>query len=276
MDSDAADGLVAGLPAVPVLHGPSESAGPSELRVAPGQTASVRLTLHGVPNTPATIRWQVAAPKGLAVSPSAGNVDLWPSATLSVGLTLAPSKSLASRRYSLPITVTAGGKPVADSFVLVSVVPAGKTLPTVHPILLYAADKTSMSTAVATAQALALPLSDVTGSYSRAWTATAGGRTLVLAVGPAAADGLYFNVCGWANPAKRKAGSTPFYYPGAPQRQSPGRNYFELSDTPTGAGTAQLTTQLTQYALGGTLPEHATVPAAPRLACLGSPNVPVP
>ena len=82
MDSDAADGLVAGLPAVPVLHGPNESAAPSELRVAPGQTASVRLTLQGVPNTPATVRWQVAAPKGLAVSPSAGNVDLWSSAVL--------------------------------------------------------------------------------------------------------------------------------------------------------------------------------------------------
>ena len=67
------DGLVAGLPSVPVLHGPNESAAPSELRVAPGQTASVRLTLRGVPHTPVTVRWQVAAPKGLTVSPSAGN-----------------------------------------------------------------------------------------------------------------------------------------------------------------------------------------------------------
>jgi len=276
MDSDAADGLVAGLPAVPVLHGPNESAAPSELRVAPGQTATVRLTLQGMPNTPATVRWQVAVPRGLAVSPSAGSVDLWSTAVLTVRLTLAPAKSLAAGRYSLPITVTASGKPVADSFVLVSVVPAGKTLPTAHPVLLYAADKTSMSTAVATAQALALPLSDVTGSFAVAWNAAAGGKILVLAVGQAAADGLYFNVCGWANPAKRKAGSTPFYYPGAPQRQSPGRNYFELSDTSNAAGTAQLTTQLTQYALAGTLPEHQTVPTAPTLACLGSPNVPVP
>jgi glycoside hydrolase-like protein len=275
IDGDAADGLVAGLPAVPVLHGPDESVAPSELPVAPGQAAGVRLTLRGVPNTPVTVRWQVAAPKGLAVSPVAGNVDLWPGAVLSVQLRLAPAKSLAAARYSLPITVTAGGKPVASSFVLVSVVPAGRTLTTAHPILLYAADKTSMSTAVATARALALPLSDVTGSFSQAWNATAGGKALVLAVGQPAADALYFNVCGWANPAKRKAGSTPFYYPGAPQRQSPGRDYFELSDTPNAAGTAQLTTQLTQYALAGTLPEHATVPAAPTLACLGSPNVPV-
>jgi hypothetical protein len=276
IDGDAADGLVTGMPAVPVLDGPNESTVPSELRVTPGRTASVRLTLTGVPNTPVNVRWQVAAPKGLAVSPSAGNVDLWPVAFYSVNLTLAPSKSLAAGRYSLPITVTAGGKPVASSFVLVSVVPAGKTLQAAHPILLYAADKASMTIAVATARALALPFSDVTGSFSQAWTATAGGKALVLAVGQPAANALYFNVCGWANPAKRKAGSTPFYYPGEPQRQSPGRNYFELSDGSNAAGTTQLTTQLTQYALAGTLPEQQTVPAAPTLACLGSPNIPVP
>jgi hypothetical protein len=172
--------------------------------------------------------------------------------------------------------VTAGSQPVAKSFVLVSVVPSGGTLTAAHPLVLYAADKTSMSAAVAIAQALALPLSDVTGSFSRAWTDTAGGRDLVLAVGQPAANALYFNVCGWANPANRKAGSTPFYYPGEPQRQSPGRDYFELSDTSAAAGTAQLTAQLTQYALAGTLPDQATVPAAPTLACLGSPNVSVP
>jgi hypothetical protein len=275
IDGDAADGQVAGMPAVPVLHGPNESAVPSELRVTPGRTASVRLTLTGVPNTPVNVRWQVAVPKGLAVSPSVGNVDLWPVAYYSVELTLAPSRSLAAGRYSLPITVTAGGKPVANSFVLVSVVPAGRTLQAAHPILLYAADKTSMAVAVATARALALPFSDVTGSFSQAWTAAAGGKALVLAVGQPAANALYFNVCGWANPAHRKAGSTPFYYPGEPQRQSPGRNYFELSDTSNAAGTTQLTTQLTQYALAGTLPEQQAVPAAPTLACLGSPDVPV-
>ena len=276
MDSDATDGLVVGLPTVPVLHGPNESVVPTELRVAPGQTATVRLSLTGVPNTPVTVRWQVAAPKGLAVSPSAGNVDLWSVAYYTAKLTVAPSKSLPPGRYSVPITVTAAGKPVASSFVLISVVPAGRTLPTAHPILLYSADKWSITAAVAAAQALALPPSDVTGSFSRAWSAAAGGKVLVLAVGEQAANALYFNVCGWANPAHRKAGSTPFYYPGAPQRQSPGRNYFELSDGSNPAGTTQLTTQLTQYALAGTLPEHPTVPAAPTLVCLGSPNVPVP
>jgi hypothetical protein len=179
----------------------------------------------------------------------------------------------------VPITVTAGTQPVARTFVLVSVVAAGKTLPTSYPLVLYAADKTSLSTAVAIARALALPPGDVTGSFSRAWSATAGGRGLVLAVGLPAADALYFNVCGWPNPAKMRAGSTPFYYAGELQQRPPGRNYFELADTSTAAGTAQLTAQLTQYALAGTLPDYGSVPIAPAppvLSCLGSPNVSLP
>jgi hypothetical protein len=46
----------------------------------------------------------------------------------------------------------------------------------------------------------------------------------------------------------------------------------------TTAGTAALTTQLTQYAIAGTLPDYGSVaaaPAPPTFACLGSPNVPV-
>jgi hypothetical protein len=276
IDSDAVDGLVAGLPAAPVVRGPVETAVPSELTVAPGRTATVQLTLRGVPNTQASVHWQVTAPSGLAVTPGQGSVDLPPGAVFSVPLTLAPSKSLAARRYDVPVTVTAGSQPVATTFVLVSVVAAGKALPTAYPLVLYAADPASMTAAVAIAQALALPPADVTGSFSHAWAATAAGHDLVLAVGEAAANALYLNACGWANPAKTHGGSTPFYYLGEPQQRLPGRNYFELADVSTAAGTAQLTTQLTQYALAGTLPNAGSTPPAPAppaLTCLGSPNV---
>jgi len=278
IDSDAVDGAVVGQPAAPVVRGPVETAVPSELTVAPGHTARVQLTLRGVPNTPVTVHWQVAAPSGLAVTPSQGSVDLPPGAVFSVPLTLAPSKSLAARRYDLPITVTAGSQPVATTFVLASVVAAGKTLTTAYPLVLYAADKASMSAAVAIAQSLALPPGDVTGSYSSAWADTAAGHDLVLAVGEAAANALYLNACGWANPAKTRGGSTPFYYLGEPQQRRPGRNYFELADMSSAAGTSQLATQLTQYALAGTLPNDGSAPGAPAppaLTCLGSPNVSV-
>lgn len=279
IDTDAADGLVAGLRTAPVLRGPVEHAGPAELRVAPGTKATVLLTLRGVPGTAVPVYWQVAAPRGLAVTPSHGRVDLWPRAVLSVSLTLSPSRSLAPGRYDLPIIVTASSRPVARTDVLVSVVRAGGTLPTPYPLVLYAADRASMAVAAAIAQALALPSGDVTGSFSNAWAAAADGKHLVLAVGRPAANALYFNPCGWANPAHQRAGYTPFYYLGQPLRRAPGRNYFELSDMSTVAGTALLTTQLTQYALAGTLPDYGSTPpapVAPTIACLGSPNVKVP
>lgn len=279
IDTDAADGLVVGLRTAPVLRGPDVRAVPSELAVARGKTAAVRLTLRAVPGTPAFIRWQVGAPALLAVTPSYGRVDLWRTAVYSVTLTLSPSASLAPGRYDVPITVTVGSKAVAKTFVLVSVVRPGTTLPTAYPLVLYAADKASMAVAARTARALALPPGDVTGRFSRAWADVAGGRALVLAVGEPAANALYFNVCGWTDPAGIPAGSTPFYYVGEPFRRPPGRNYFELADMSTAAGTALLTTQLTQYALAGTLPDYGSEPAAPApptLTCKGSPNVKVP
>jgi hypothetical protein len=276
IDTDAADGLVAGLRTAPVLRGPVEHATPAELWVPPGAKGTVQLTLHGVPGTTVPVYWQVGMPRGMTVTPSHGHVDLWPVAALSVTLTVAPSRSLAPGRYDLPITVYGGGHPVARTYVLVSVVRAGATLPAPYPLVLYAADRASLAVAGAITRNLALPSSSVTGSFSRAWAAAADGKHLVLAVGRAAANALYFNPCGWANPAHLHAGYTPFYYLGQPLRRAPGRNYFELSDMSTTAGTAQLTIQLTQYALAGTLPDYGSVPAAPvapTLACLGSPNV---
>ena len=228
-----------------------------------------------MPGTAVPVYWQVGMPRGLTVTPDHGHVDLWPPAALSVTLTLAPSRSLRPGRYDLPITVTAGGRPVARTYVLVSVVRAGLKLPAPYPLVLYAADHASLAVATAITQNLALPPGSVTGSFSQAWAAASDGRHLVLAVGQAAANALYFNPCGWANPAHQRAGYTPFYYLGQPLRRAPGRNYFELSDMSTAAGTAQLTIQLTQYAIAGTLPDYGSVPAAPvapTLACLGSPN----
>ena len=279
IDTDAADGLVVGLRTAPVLHGPIESAVPSELAVARGTTGTVQLSLRGVAGTPPSVNWQVAAPAGLAVTPDHGRVDLWPGSVYSVTLHLSPLARLAAGRYDMPITVTAGTQAVARTFVLVSVVRAGTTLPTAYPLVLYAADRASMAVAAQIARALALPPGDVTGSFSRAWADVAGGKDLVLAAGEPAANALYFNVCGWTDPAGLPAGSTPFYYVGEPLQRPPGRNYFELADMSTAAGTALALTQVTQYALAGTLPNYGSAPAAsapPTLTCLGSPNIKVP
>ena len=279
IDSDAADGLVVGQSSVPDSAGPAESATPSELTAAPGSTVKVTLTLHGLPETSINVRWQVDVPRGMSAAPSSGAVDLTARGVYSATVSLTPATSLAPGRYLVPITVSSSSQTIAEAYVLATVVRSGGSLPTHSPLVLYAADKGDMAIAAQIARSLALPASNVTGNFKQAWKDTAGNRDLVIAVGEPAANALYFNACGWTDPAGWPAGSTPFYYPGYPLRTPPGRNYFELASTPTTAGTTQLTTQLTQYALTGTLPSYGSqlvAPTPPALSCEGSANVPVP
>ncbi len=279
IDSDTADGLVVGQSSVPDSAGPAESATPSELTAAPGSTAKVTLTLHGLPETSIDVQWQVDVPRGMSATPSSGAVDLTAGGAYSATVSLTPATWLAPGRYLVPITVSSSSQTIAEAYVLATVVRSGGSLPTHSPLVLYAADKGDMAIAARIARSLALPASNVTGMFKQAWKDAAGNKDLVIAVGEPAANALYFNACGWTDPAGWPAGSTPFYYPGYPLRNPPGRNYFELASTPTTAGTTQLTTQLTQYALTGTLPSYGSqlvAPTPPALSCEGSANVRVP
>lgn len=278
IDTDAADGPVVGMPAVPDLPRPAESALPSELTVAPGKSVSVKLTLQGVPRTPADVRWSVDVPRGMTAKPGYGTVYLWPGANYTVTISLTATSKLSTGRYDVPIAVTSRSQAITDAYVLVSVVRPGGSL-SAHPIVLYAADNADMAIAAQISRDLALPAGDVTGSYSQAWKDVSGNKALVLAVGQPAANALYLNVCGWTDPAGWPAGSTPFYYLGYPLRNPPGRDFFELASNPTQAGVTLMTTQLTQYALTGSFPDYGTEPIAatpPALSCQGAPNVTVP
>ena len=279
IDSDAADGKVAGQDSVANSSAPAESATPSELTAAPGKTAKVTLTLHSQSASSIDVQWHAGVPKGMSATPGSGTVDLTAKGVYSATVTLTPATSLAQGRYVVPITVSSGGHTVAEAYVLLTVVRSGGSLPTHSPIVLYAADKYDMATAEQVRRSLALPATNVTGTFKQAWKDTAAGKDLVIAVGEPAADALYFNVCGWTDPAGWPAGSTPFYYPGYPIRSSIGRNYFELASTPTTADTTKLLTELTQYALTGSLPGSGPTAIAatpPALHCEGSAKVPVP
>ena len=279
IDTNAADGLVVGKSAVSDIPGAAESALPSELAVAPGTTASLKLTLRGTSGTPAAVQWRVGVSQGMSAKPSHGTVQLQPRALYSVTVSLTVGASLAPGRYLAPITLTSGSRAAAEAFVLISVVRPGRSLPTRYPVVLYAADARDMAIAASVSRNLALPPGDVTGSFSQAWRDTASNKDLVIAVGSAAASALYFNACGWTDPAGWPGGSTPFYYPGYPLRNPPGKDYFELASASTAAGTTVLATQLTQYALAGTLPNDQSEPMAatpPTLSCQGMPNVKMP
>ena len=197
IDSDAADGLVVGQSSVPDSAGPAESATPSELTAAPGSTAKVTLTLHGLPETSIDVQWRVDVPRGMSAAPSSGAVDLTVRGVYSATVSLTPATSLAAGRYLVPITVSSRSQTIAEAYVLATVVRSGGSLPTHSPLVLYAADKGDMTIAAQIARSLALPASNVTGNFKQAWKDTVGNRDLVIAVGEPAANALYFNACSW-------------------------------------------------------------------------------
>ncbi len=201
IDTDAADGLVVGKLAVPDIPRPAESALPSELAVAPGKTASVKLTLRSTSRTAANVQWRVGAPRGMSANPGLGTVDLRPGALYSVTVSLTPAASLAPGRYLVPITLTSGSHAVADAFVLVSVVRPGASLPTRYPLLLYAAGRQRHGD-----RGPGRPLSGAAARRcDRQFQPGMAGHGQQQGPGacrrsPAAANALYFNACGWTDP----------------------------------------------------------------------------
>jgi hypothetical protein len=144
-------------------------------------------------------------------------------------------------------------------------------------VLLYAATPGDDTSASAAASAAGLPASAVTEDFATAWAATLTGNYLVIAVGQAADDALYFNTCGWANPSGEGAGGTPFDLASEPLDQLPGADLYENAAAAAAAATATppLAVDLAYYATHGKLPAGVTtLPAqsAPAAVCAGSPG----
>jgi PKD repeat protein len=140
-------------------------------------------------------------------------------------------------------------------------------------VVLYAATPADAAAAVTAAATAGLPAGQVTTSFATAWDDTLSGGYLVISVGLAATDALYFNVCGWANPSSDIPGSTPFYYVTGPWDTLPGAGAFENAAAASASLAQQRVTDLAYYAVHGTLPAGVTsVPAAasPVYACSGS------
>jgi hypothetical protein len=142
-------------------------------------------------------------------------------------------------------------------------------------VLLYAATPGDEVSANAAASAAGLPASAVTEGFATAWAAALTGNYLVIAVGQAADDALYFNTCGWSNPSGEGAGGTPFDLSGEPLDQLPGVDLYENAAAATAAQTPALATDLAYYATHGARPAGVTaLPAqgAPARICAGSPG----
>jgi hypothetical protein len=142
-------------------------------------------------------------------------------------------------------------------------------------VVLYAATPADDAAALTAAAAASPPAGQVTTSFATAWDDTLSGGYLVISVGLAATDALYYNACGWANPSVGISGSTPFYDVTGPWDTLPGAGAFEDAAAATAPQAQQRVTDLAYYALHGALPPGVTsVPAAASAvdACSGSPS----
>jgi len=141
-------------------------------------------------------------------------------------------------------------------------------------VLLYAATSADDTSARSAASAAGLPASAVTESFSTAWAATLSGNYLVIAVGAAADDALYYNACGWADPSDEGAGGTPFALAASePLDKLPGVAYYEDGAAATTSQTPARATDLAYYAVHGKLPAGVTklpAQATPQGSCSGS------
>jgi hypothetical protein len=143
-------------------------------------------------------------------------------------------------------------------------------------VVLYAATPADDATALAAASAAGLSPDQVTQSFTTAWADTLSGNYLVISVGLAATDALYFNVCGWSNPSGDIPGSTPFSTTASvPVDQLPGASAYEEAAGNSAADTTQLANALAYYAVHDALPPGVTTlppTAYPQFACSGSPS----
>jgi PKD repeat protein len=143
-------------------------------------------------------------------------------------------------------------------------------------VILYAATQADLTTATQAAKSAGLPASAVTGSFAVAWDDGISGNYLVITVGLAATDGLYFNPCGWANPSDAFPGSTPFLLVNPPVDQLPAASNIEEAAGSSTSQTPALAYDLAYYALHGALPPGVTAlpaEANPQFTCSGEPSV---
>lgn len=77
-------------------------------------------------------------------------------------------------------------------------------------VYLYAATENDFAKCIAAADVSGIPYANCLGSYTSAWEKVQAGGNLVIAVGGAALNALYYNPCDWSNPSAMTGGRTPF------------------------------------------------------------------
>ena len=113
-------------------------------------------------------------------------------------------------------------------------------------------------------------------SFASAYAAVALGKAMVIAVGAAANDTLFYNACNWDH-----YGTTPFHNLDTPQDTLPAADYYMNAAGETGTDSWELAWNYTYYALNGNCGScYSVTPLQPADSCIGvnpsgasSPNI---
>ncbi|HWG22593.1 hypothetical protein [Actinospica sp.] len=123
---------MAGYPDATVSGQPTVTAEPAAVSVAAGSGGSTQLQIQS--SQPASVvQWQADPPAGVTVSPRSGIAVIAGGGQISISLEVSGTATLASGRYDVPITASANGQQVAETFLLVT---SGSAVPSA--IVLYA------------------------------------------------------------------------------------------------------------------------------------------
>ena len=272
VDSDIVDAAVAGYPDAAATGQPTITDQQPAVSVPSGGNGGAALQIQGGQQL-SVVHWRANPPAGVSVSPNSGIAVISGGGQADIALKVSTDGSLTPGRYDVPITATANGQPITETFLLVT---SGTQVPS--SVVLYAADSQSMQIAQAQAQQLGLPAGNVTGNFDTAWTDAASGSDLVIAVGVAASNALWHNGCAWTTPAGQAVTGTPFNLSAKPLAGG-AANVFEPANGSTDATVEAEIAQYAQFGMAGTVPNDSAAQtlgsAVPAHTCLGSANVPV-
>ncbi|MDH6114518.1 putative alpha-1,2-mannosidase [Kitasatospora sp. MAP12-15] len=131
---DAPPSYGSGQPAFPPSTRAALTAAPGQVRIAPGASATVQVTVDNTAGSaPATVSWQATAPTGLSAGPAGATVTAAPGAGAATPVTLTAAAGTATGYYQVALTAQAGnGAVLARTHLLVTVAQPGQTIPTAY------------------------------------------------------------------------------------------------------------------------------------------------
>jgi predicted alpha-1,2-mannosidase len=133
-ETDAPPSFGAGPVHFPPSTAAHVTATPAQVRVAPGSTTPVTITVdNSAGKTPATVTWTATATKGLTVTPATATVTAAAGQSANTQATISPAKTMPTGYYKVTLSATAAnGAVIQQTTILVTVAKPGQSIKTVY------------------------------------------------------------------------------------------------------------------------------------------------